>query len=95
MCIANVVRYPIAIEAGDANHSYGAVVRDLPGCFSAGDSLDEAMTNAQETILLHLKGLPDDGEPVSEPNSVERLRNKRALRHWAWAIVDIDYESAG
>ncbi len=29
------MRYPIAIEPGDATHAYGVVVPDLPGCFSA------------------------------------------------------------
>jgi predicted RNase H-like HicB family nuclease len=55
------MRYPIAIETGDSKHAYGVVVPDLPGCFSAGDTLDEALTNAREAILLHLEGLLDDG----------------------------------
>jgi HicB_like antitoxin of bacterial toxin-antitoxin system len=42
------MRYPIAVETGDAKHAYGVVVPDLPGCFSAGDTLDEALTNSQE-----------------------------------------------
>jgi predicted RNase H-like HicB family nuclease len=40
------MRYPIAIETGDAEHAYGVVVPDLPGCFSAGDTLDEALANS-------------------------------------------------
>jgi predicted RNase H-like HicB family nuclease len=28
------------------------VVPDLPGCFSAGDTLDEAMANAHEVIEM-------------------------------------------
>jgi len=36
------VRYPIAIEAGDDLKAFGVVVPDLPGCFSAGDTLDDA-----------------------------------------------------
>ena len=55
------MRYPIAIETGDSKHACGVVVPDLPGCFSAGDTLDEALTNAREAILLHLEGLLDDG----------------------------------
>lgn len=42
------MRYPIAMEPGDAKHAYGVVVPDLPGCFSAGDTLDEAIANAPE-----------------------------------------------
>jgi predicted RNase H-like HicB family nuclease len=43
-----------AIETGDAKHVFGVVVPDLPGCFSAGDTLDDALINSREAILLHL-----------------------------------------
>jgi predicted RNase H-like HicB family nuclease len=89
------MRYPIAIESGDARHAYGVVVPDLPGCFSAGDTLDEAMTNAQEAILLHLEGLLDEGKPFPKASDIERLRNKRGLRNWTWAIVDVDMSQLG
>ena len=46
------MRYPIAIEPGEAKTAFGVVVPDLPGCFSAGDTLDEAIANAAETIGL-------------------------------------------
>ena len=46
------MRYPIAIELGDETHAYGVVVPDLPGCFSAGDTLDEAISNAKEAMEL-------------------------------------------
>ena len=89
------MRYPIAIEAGDARHAYGVVVPDLPGCFSAGDTLDEALMNAQEAILLHLEGLLDDGKPLPKASHIEELRRKRAFRNWTWAIVDVDMSQIG
>jgi predicted RNase H-like HicB family nuclease len=46
------MRYPIAIEPGDAKTAFGVAVPDLPGCFSAGDTLDEAIANAAEAIGL-------------------------------------------
>jgi predicted RNase H-like HicB family nuclease len=81
------MRYPIAIEAGDAEHAYGVVVPDLPGCFSAGDTLDEALSSSREAVLLHLEGLLDDGQPFPKPS--EPLRSKRSFRGWTWAIVDV------
>jgi predicted RNase H-like HicB family nuclease len=42
------MRYPIAIEPGSETTAFGVVVPDLPGCFSAGDTLDEAFTGAEE-----------------------------------------------
>ena len=44
------MRYPIAVEKGDETHAYGVIVPDLPGCFSAGNTLDEAIVNAKEAI---------------------------------------------
>jgi predicted RNase H-like HicB family nuclease len=45
------VQYPIAIETGDATHAYGVAVPNLPGCFSAGDDLVQALDKAREAIL--------------------------------------------
>jgi predicted RNase H-like HicB family nuclease len=89
------MRYPIAIETGDTQHAYGVVVPDLPGCFSAGDTLDEAMVNAQEAILLHLEGLLDDNQPLPKPSHIEKLRSKRGARNWTWAIVAVDLSELG
>ena len=42
--------FPIAIEPGDTHQAFGVVVPDIPGCHSAGDSLEEAYANAKEAI---------------------------------------------
>jgi predicted RNase H-like HicB family nuclease len=89
------MRYPIAIETGDAKHAYGVVVPDLPGCFSAGDTLDEALTHAREAILLHLEGLLDEGQLFQKPSTIEQLQSKRSDRGWTWAIVDVDISELG
>ena len=89
------MRYPIAIETGDEQHAYGVVVPDLPGCFSAGDTLDEAMINAQEAILLHLERLLDDGKAFPKPSAIGDLRKKRGYRNWTWAVVDLDLSQLG
>ena len=84
------MRYPIAIEPGDATTAYGVVVPDLPGCFSAGDTLDEAMAQASEAILPHVEGLLEAGEPVPEPTSIEAHRKNPDFAGWIWALVDVD-----
>ena len=89
------MRYPIAIESGDSQHAYGVVVPDLPGCFSAGDTLDEALTNSREAILLHLEGLLDDGKPFPAPTPIEQLQKKSTYRGWTWAVVDIEVSQLG
>jgi predicted RNase H-like HicB family nuclease len=89
------MRYPIAIETGDSKRAYEVVVPDPPGCFSAGDTLDEALINAREAILLHLEGLLDDGQSFPKPSTIEQLRSKRSYRDWTWAIVDVDVSELG
>jgi hypothetical protein len=64
------MRYPIAIETGDAEHAYGVVVPDLPGCFSAGDTLDEALANSRRPSCFMWKvysmtANPFRGRPLS------------------------------
>jgi len=89
------MRYPIAIEVGDKPHAYGVVVPDLPGCFSAGDSLEEALSNAQEAMLLHLEGLLDDQKAVPNPSALASLQRKRDFKGWTWALVDVDLSELG
>ena len=87
------MHYPIAIETGGADHAFGVVVPDLPGCFSAGDTLEAAMENAREAIELWLEIAIDDGKPIPEPAPLNHLRKKREFRGWTWSLVTIDLAS--
>ncbi|MCA1779292.1 MAG: type II toxin-antitoxin system HicB family antitoxin, partial [Xanthomonadaceae bacterium] len=54
------MRFALALHTDDGRH-YGVTVPDLPGCFSAGDSLDEATEQAHEAIDGHCEILAEDG----------------------------------
>jgi predicted RNase H-like HicB family nuclease len=84
------VKYPIAIEPGDDTHAFGVVVPDLPGCFSAGDTLEEAIDNSKEAIVLWMETVVEDGLPVPEPSSMARLTADPEFSGWLWAVVEID-----
>ena len=84
------MKYPIAIELGDDTHAFGVVVPDLPGCFSAGDTLDEAIDNAKEAIELWLESVIDDNGLVPEPESVTTHQANPEFAGWVWAVVSID-----
>ena len=45
---------------------YSVLVPALPGCFTEGDSLPEALAAAQEALECHLESLLQHGEPVPE-----------------------------
>jgi len=82
--------YPIAIEPGDTTQAYGVVVPDLPGCFSAGDTLEEAIENAGEAILLHLEALVEEGKAPPQPASLETHQRNPDYAGWLWVIVEVD-----
>lgn len=84
------MRYPIAIEPGTADTAWGVAVPDLPGCFSAGDTIDEAIANAAEAISLWIETVLDDGGTVPAPGSIEQHRHNPDFAGWAWAFVDVD-----
>ncbi|WP_342028902.1 type II toxin-antitoxin system HicB family antitoxin [Methylocapsa palsarum] len=44
--------YYIAIVEEEEDKAVGVWFPDLPGCLSAGDTLDEAMLNAAEALEL-------------------------------------------
>jgi predicted RNase H-like HicB family nuclease len=64
------MNYPIVIHK-DRGSDYGVTVPDLPGCFTAGRTLDEALAMAKEAIELHLEGMIEQGEAVPRPGAVE------------------------
>lgn len=85
------MKYPAAIEQGDDTHAFGVVVPDLPGCFSAGDTLVEALANAREAIELHLSGLAEGGETLLVVNALEQHTKNPDYAGWLWATIDVDF----
>ena len=84
------MRYPIVIEPGDDHTAYGVVVPDLPGCYSAGDTLDDAVTNAKEAIELHIEALLAAGEPLPASHALGDHQANPDYARWVWALVEID-----
>jgi predicted RNase H-like HicB family nuclease len=83
------MRYPIVIHI-DKSSDYGVTVPDLPGCFSAGETLEDAMTQAVEAIECHLEGLLLDGDVVPEAQSVEAHVKNKDYADGTWALVSVD-----
>ena len=83
------MRYPVVVHK-DPNSDYGVTVPDLPGCFSAGETLDEALQEATEAIEAHIEGMLMDGEPIPTPQSVDYHQNNPDYEGGVWALVSID-----
>lgn len=84
------MRYPISIEIGSDNTAYGVVVPDLPGCFSAGDTLDEAVINAEEAIIAWIETALDAGQEIPRPSTLETIRALPDYHDWAFGLVTVD-----
>lgn len=84
-----IMRYPVVIHKEEGT-DYGVTVPDLPGCFSAGGSLDEALEMAAEAIELHLEGLALDGETAPPPRTIETHQNNPDYADGVWAVVAVD-----
>jgi predicted RNase H-like HicB family nuclease len=82
--------YPIAIENGDEHHAYGVTVPDLPGCFSAGETLEEAVNNAKEAITGHIELLIELGDDIPAVSSLSALVADSQYAGYTWALVDVD-----
>lgn len=65
--------YPLAIEK--VADGYVVAVLDVEGCYSAGDTLEEALTNARQAIESHIELLVRDGLEIPMPTSIENHRN--------------------
>ena len=81
--------YPVVIHK-DTDSEYGVTVPDLPGCFSAGLTMDDALANAGEAIITHVEGLLLDGEPIPGPKEIETHRGNPDYSDGIWAVVTVD-----
>ncbi len=86
------MKFVLAIEPGDQNHAFGVVVPDLPGCFSAGDTLDEAVDNAHEAIDLWCQTVIEDGGDIPTPAPLAAHQQNPDYQSWIWALVDVPVE---
>ncbi|PAA19711.1 MULTISPECIES: type II toxin-antitoxin system HicB family antitoxin [Pseudomonas] len=82
--------YPIAIRPGDEQHAWGVDVPDIPGCFSAGEDLDDAMAMAREAIEGHLEILAEDCARIPVATPVSAHISNPEYEGCIWALVDID-----
>jgi predicted RNase H-like HicB family nuclease len=88
------LKYPIAIEQGDEQTAFGVVVPDLlPGCFSAGNTLEEAIENSKEAIMLWIECTVDAGGEIPAPGKLSDHQKNPDFKGWLWATVEIESSS--
>ncbi|MCT2398544.1 type II toxin-antitoxin system HicB family antitoxin [Novosphingobium mangrovi (ex Huang et al. 2023)] len=63
--------YPAVIER--AGETYSVFFPDLPGCTTAGDTMQEAVMNAHEALSGHILEMVHDGEEIPVPSDFDNL----------------------
>jgi predicted RNase H-like HicB family nuclease len=71
--------YIAIIEDAGPDKAIGVWFPDLPGCFSAGDDMDEALQNAPEAISLYAESLAREQKSLPQPRKLAAIRNDPAL----------------
>lgn len=82
----------IAIEPGNKKTAYGVVVPDLPGCFSAGDTIEEAFENAKEAIEAHCELIAESSGDFPVTKSMAVWQRDPEYRGWIWGMVEVPVE---
>ncbi|MDR2874913.1 MAG: type II toxin-antitoxin system HicB family antitoxin [Methylobacillus sp.] len=83
------MRYPVVLHTDDGIR-FGVTVPDLPGCFSGGDTFDDALNSVVEAIDLHLEGIAEDGAAVPQAGSIAQHQTNPDFANGVWALVDVD-----
>jgi predicted RNase H-like HicB family nuclease len=86
----HAMKFPIAMEPATQSTAWGVVVPDLPGCFSAGDTAEDAFTNAVEAIEAHCEILAEDNLDIPVPRPLAEWQGKPEYAGWVWALIDVD-----
>jgi predicted RNase H-like HicB family nuclease len=68
------MHYYIAVVHKDEDSAFGVHFPDLPGCFSAADTLDEVVPKATEALALYA-----EDAALPEPRSLDALRKDKAV----------------
>ena len=59
--------YSVVLEP-DPDGGYVAIAPAFPGCYSQGETVEEALANAREAILLTIEDMEAQGEPIPDPS---------------------------
>lgn len=79
------VFYPAIIERG--GEGFGVYFPDLPGCVSAGSTVQEAAIAAEEALSGHLATMAEFGDAIPEPSSIDAVEHEEGSEEVARLLV--------
>merc|ERR1712170_318356 len=88
--MGSMYRDPIAVEKPKNGEAFGVEFPDIPECFSAGDTLDEAIENAKEALAGYMELCCLDGDTIPEPGDISKHLNDSNYKDYIWSFVEMD-----
>ncbi len=73
------LQYPVTLYP-DPEGGYVAQIKDLPGCLSQGETLEEAMANINEARELWIETVYEAGDEIPLPSTDESYSGKLLVR---------------
>ncbi|MEN3164918.1 type II toxin-antitoxin system HicB family antitoxin [Tistrella mobilis] len=89
------MQYPVLIENGSEITAFGVVFPDLPGCFSAGDTLEAALLAAREAAAAWIDAAVEAGTAIPAPSGPDDVRNLADGNVWTLHLIDLDLPDDG
>lgn len=77
--------YPVILHK-DEDSCFGATMLDFPGCFTAGDTMEEALANVQDAVELWM----DDVDELPDPTPLEKAVLSEEAEGGAVVLFDLD-----
>lgn len=92
---AKLERYLAIIQIPESEtEAYGVIVPDIPGCFSAGDTLDEALENVKEAIAMQVEDILERGGQVPESTDLSSILSREWKHNEVSYLIDLDPREA-
>jgi predicted RNase H-like HicB family nuclease len=90
--------YVAIVEDAGPDKAIGVWFPDLPGCFSAGTDVDDAIRNAEQALALYAEAEAKSGRHLPPPRTLSALKADPAaasdLRDHMVALVPLNVTAA-
>jgi predicted RNase H-like HicB family nuclease len=80
--------YPAIVER--AGKGYSVFFPDLPGCTSAGATLQDAARNAEEALAAHIVLSAEQGDAIPAPSDIDACAADREVDEAARLLVRVE-----
>ncbi|WP_318366701.1 type II toxin-antitoxin system HicB family antitoxin [Enterobacter sp.] len=83
------MKFPIYLHQAQSG-TFSGFVPDITGCYFAGDTIDDAIIDAQNAIDAHLDYTTEKGMSVPEATDIATHLDDENCQGGIWAYVEID-----